>query len=274
MMSPLFNPVTGIEFPPIGFGTSGLSDEECTEAVTAAIEHGYRHIDTAQMYENEAAVGEAIAQSDIERDELIIATKVNPPNLAYDDVIHSTKASLDRLGVSEVDLLYVHWPIDAYDPEDTLDAIDEVSDRGWTRHIGVSNFTVPLLEEAIELLDAPIAAHQVELHPLLPQAELRAYGQEHGHWVVGYCPVLQGGAAEVGELVTVADRRGITPSQVALAWALHLGGVVPIPKARGDHIGENLAATAVELTEEDLELIDSIDHGRRLVDPDSGPWNR
>src|SRR6056297_2542196 len=150
------------EIPQPGFGTSGHEGEACTENVVRALEAGYRHVDTAQMYDNERAVGEALERADVDRADVFLATKVLPENLAHDDVIASTETSLDRLGVDAVDLLYVHWPVAAYEPESTLPAMDEVVERGFTRHVGLSNFTVEYLEEAREILDAPVVAHQVE----------------------------------------------------------------------------------------------------------------
>ena len=265
--------MTDETIPQPGFGTSGHEGESCTENVVRALEAGYRHVDTAQMYDNERAVGEALDRADVDREAVFLATKVHPDNLAHDDVIETTEASLDRLGVDRVDLLYVHWPIGAYEPEETLPAMDEVRDRGWTDHVGLSNFTVEYLETAQEILDSPVLAHQVELHPWLQQDELVAYGREHDITTVAYCPIMQGRADEDDVLTEIAADHGVTAHQVALAWHHGRDGVVAIPKGSGDHVEENLAASDLELTDEEVARIDGIDHEERLVDPDRAVWN-
>ncbi len=261
--------------PAPGLGTSGNDDhDECVRTVRRALETGYRHVDTAQMYDNEAAVGEAIRQADVDREEVFLATKVHPENLAPGDVRATARESLDRLGVEYVDLLYVHWPLQAYDAAATLPAFDDLREEGLARYVGVSNFTPDLLAEALDLLDAPVFAHQVECHPLLQQAELRELAREHDHYLVAYAPLLQGGADEVDALVEIAEKHGVTPHQVSLAWLLSLDHVVPIPKGTGEHVEENWAARDLTLDAGDRERIASIDRQRRLVDPDAAAWNR
>ena len=260
------------EIPSPGLGTSGNDDhEQCAETVETAVEMGYRHVDTAQMYDNEAAVGEGVAAADVDREDVFLATKVHPENLAADDVRATADESLDRLGVDHVDLLYVHWPMHAYDPETTLPAFDDLRDAGTTRHVAVSNFTPELLDEAREILDAPVVANQVELHPLLQQDDLRAYASEHDVTLVAYAPILRGEADDVPELRDVAEKHDATPTQVSLAW-LHAKDVVPIPKATGErHLRENFETP--DLDAEDVAKIDAIDRERRLIDPDEAPWN-
>ncbi|MFB6354773.1 MAG: aldo/keto reductase, partial [Halobacteriales archaeon] len=175
----------------------------------------------------------------------------------------------------QLDLLYVHWPIRTYDPAETLPALDELVDDGLVRHVGLSNFEPDQLDVARDVLDAPVYAHQVELHPLLHQDRLRAYAVEHDHWLVAYAPVARGAVADVPELVEIADAHDATPFQVALAWLLSKERVVPIPKATGEaHIRENYAALELELTADELARIDAIEERRRLVDFDAAPWNR
>ena len=259
--------------PQPGFGTSNHTGTSCTENVLRALEAGYRHIDTAQMYDNEEAVGTALERADVDREDVFLATKVHPSNLAADDVVATTEESLDRLGVERVDLLYVHWPTTAYDPADTLPAMDEVRDRGYTDYVGLSNFTIEYLEEALEILDSPVLAHQIECHPWLPQRELVAYGIEHDITTVAYCPIMQGRADEDTVLTEIAARRDVTPHQVALAWHHQRDGVVAIPKASGDHVEANLAASEIELTDEEVAQIDAIENRERIVDPDRAVWN-
>ena len=257
----------------LGLGTSGLDDpEECRETVVTALEAGYRHVDTAQMYDNEAAVGEGIAAADVDRDDVVVATKVHPENLAPEDVRETAVESLDRLGLDRVDLLYVHWPIRTYDAEATLPVFDELREEGVTDHVGISNFTPELVHEAREILDSPIAAHQVECHPRFQQPELRALAAELDHHLVGYSPLGGGELLDDETLHGVAARNGLSSAVVALAWALERG-VVPIPKSTGQHVTENLSALDVDLPEAELDTIDAMSGGTRLIDPDDAAWN-
>jgi len=263
-----------LDLPEMGLGTSGNTDPEtCRETVVEALETGYRHVDTAQMYDNEGPVGEGIAAADVDREDVVLATKVHPSNLAYEDAVRTAEESLDRLGVDAVDLLYVHWPMNAYDPAETLRAMDELREAGVTRHVGLSNFTPDLLDEAREILDAPVAAHQVECHPLLPQDDLRAYAREHGHPLVAYCPLGQA-KLEHPVLGEVADKHGVSTPLVSLLWCFAQDNVVPIPKATGDHVRENWEARDLELDDEDLDRLDAIEQRRRLIDPENAAWNR
>ncbi|GAB7008235.1 aldo/keto reductase [Halorubrum trueperi] len=265
---------------PLGLGTSGLDDPaECTETVAAALAAGYRHVDTAQMYDNEAAVGEGIDRVcsdpdlDVDRDDVVVATKVHPDNLSPEDVRETARESLERLGLDRIDLLYVHWPIRTYDAEATLPVFDELRENGLADHVGVSNFTPDLLREAREILDAPIAAHQVECHPRFQQSELRGLAAEFDHRLVGYSPLAKGAVLDDEELVEIGERNGVSPALVALAWALDRD-VSPIPKSSGDHVIENLRAAEVDLPESDLAAIDALGPGERLIDPDDAAWNR
>ncbi len=260
--------------PPAGFGTSGHEGDTCVESVIEALELGYRHIDTAQMYDNEREVGQALKRADVDREEVFLATKVHPSNLAADDVIETTEESLERLGVEQVDLLYVHWPVKAYEPESTLPAMDEVRERGYTRHVGVSNFTIPYLEEAMEILESPIVANQVELHPRLQQPELVSFSREHDIETVAYCPIAKGDVSDIETIQSIADAHDVTPVQATLAWHAGREGVSAIPKATGAHIEENLEGFSVELTDEDHEQISALDRGERLIDPDDAAWNQ
>ena len=259
--------------PAIGIGTYGVEPAACARAVETALEAGYRHVDTAEMYENEAAVGRAIDSSAVDREDVFVATKVHSRHLAYGDVIEHARASARRLGVDVIDLLYVHWPIRTYDPEETLAAFDELYDRGEIRHVGVSNFTPELLREAIDVLDAPLFAHQVECHPLLAQPELRRLAREHDHTLVAYSPLAKGAVTDIPELIAIADEHDVTPAQVALAW-LRAKGAVPIPKSTTPaHVRENVAAVELELDAEAIERIDGIDRSERVVDFPRAPWN-
>ncbi|WP_331233056.1 aldo/keto reductase [Natronorarus salvus] len=264
-----------IDLPRLGFGTYKLEDpEECVESVERAIDVGYRHIDTAQGYENEAFVGDAIENAAVPREELFLATKLSTGNLAYEDVLESAEASRKKLGVETIDLLYVHWPLNTYDPDETLSALSELRERGVIEHVGLSNFRIDQLQVARRELDEPIFAHQVECHPLLPQERLREFAAEDGHHLVAYSPIARGELFSVPEINDVAERHDATAAQVALAWAIEKG-IYPIPKARGGHIAENYRALALaeELEPGEIEKIDALEERRRLVDFEEAPWN-
>jgi 2,5-diketo-D-gluconate reductase B len=261
--------------PAPGLGTYENTDHEtCAESVRTALEYGYRHVDTAQLYENEDAVGEGLAAADVPREDVFVATKLDSRNLGSDEVRDHAEACRDRLGIDTIDLLYVHWPIRTYDPEETLPALDELHDAGLVRHVGLSNFTPPLLDEALDVLDAPLFAHQVECHPLRPQETLRRRAREDDHYLVAYSPLAKGAVMDVPELVDIGEKHDATAAQVSLAWLHAKDNVVAIPKsATPAHIRENYDAREIELSDDDIERIDAIDRRERVVDFEEAPWN-
>jgi len=265
-----------MDLPPLGFGTYRLTDPEtCVTAVSTAVGLGYDHVDTAQGYGNESLVAEGLARADRDADEVFVATKLDTGNLAYEDVLTTARESADRLGVETLDLLYVHWPTDTYDPDETLPALDRLVEEGVVEHVGLSNFRPDQLRDAIDRLDAPLAAHQVEMHPLLPQAELHELAVEYGHRLVAYSPIVRGTVADVPEIVSVAEKHDATPAQVSLAWLMAKENVTPIPKAASlSHIRENYGALDVELDDGDVAKIDGIDRRHRVVDFAGAPWNQ
>lgn len=260
--------------PPFGFGTWNLSGTACTRSVVTALETGYRHIDTAHLYGNEVAVGAGIEQAAVPRADVWVATKVDPERLAADDLRESVHGSRDRLGVDHIDCVYVHWPRAAYDPEETLPALAELVDEGVVGGIGLSNFTPTLLDEARDVVgEGPILAHQVECHPLLPQADLCDYARRHDHALVAYSPLARGAVFDVPEIEAIAAARDVSAAQVSLAW-LRAHDVVPIPKSSStDHIVENYRGFTLALTADERDRIDAIQERTRLVDPPSAPWN-
>jgi 2,5-diketo-D-gluconate reductase B len=260
--------------PMLGLGTWKNSDSEtCAESVATALEMGYRHIDTAQAYGNEAAVGAGIERSDVDREEVFLATKVWIDNLSREDVLATTEASLERLGVDRVDLLYVHWPARTYEPRETLGALNELYDDGRIDAIGVSNFEADQVAAAVEVSDAPIASNQVEIHPLFRQPDLRAACEDLGVDLVAYSPLARGDVFEVPELQSIAEAHDASPAQVSLAW-LREAGVTAIPKATSEaHIRDNWDSLSVSLSADDLATIREIEETGRRVDPDFGPWN-
>jgi len=262
--------------PMLGLGTWQNDDaEQCAETVETALELGYRHIDTAQAYGNEDAVGRGLAAADVPREDVFLATKVWLSNLAYDDVLATTRESLSDLGVDSVDLLYVHWPARSYDREETLAAFDELYDEGLIDRVGVSNFEPHHVEAAMDVLDAPVFANQVEMHPFLPQSDLRQHAADHDYELVAYSPLARGEVFGHDVLSAIADDHGVSEAQVSLAW-LREKGVTAIPKATGrDHVADNLASADLSLTAAEVDRIDAIERTDRRIDPEFGPdaWN-
>ncbi len=263
------------EFTRFGMGTYQLEGKQCVESVRTALEAGYRHVDTAQSYGNEEQVAEGIETSDVDIEDVFIATKLSTRNMAFDDVVQTGKESAERLKVDSIDLMYVHWPIRTYDPDETCRGLNELHDRGVIDQVGVSNFRRDQLERANERLTVPVFAHQVECHPLLPQDELREYARADGHWLVAYCPIARNQVADVEPIQQIAKEHDASPAQVSLAWLLSKDRVAVIPKATGEeHIRENIAARDLELSRAEIRRIDELTHEHRIVDFEDAPWNR
>jgi 2,5-diketo-D-gluconate reductase B len=262
--------------PRLGLGTWQNTDpDQCAESVRTALEMGYRHVDTARAYGNEGAVGRGVAAASVPREEVFLATKLWTDDLAHDDAIATAERSLEELGVAYLDLLYVHWPAGSYDPEETMTALAHLRDRGLIEHIGVSNFEPAHLDAARAATDAPIFANQVEMHPFLPQTELRSYTAAADIELVAYSPLDRGAVFEDPTLGEIAKAHGVSEAQVSLAW-LREKGVTSIPKATAEsHVRDNWKSLALELTEEDVAAIDAIDRRQRRVNPGFGPdaWN-
>ena len=258
--------------PVLGLGTWENDDPaQCAESVTTALETGYRHVDTAQIYGNEAAVGEGIAAADVDRDDVFLATKVWIDNLAPEDVAASTRESLRKLDTEYADLLYVHWPAGAYDPAETLPAFAELRDDGLVDRIGVSNFEPEHLDAATDALGEAPFANQVEMHPLLRQTELREYADANGVELVAYSPLARGKILDDPTIADLAETHGVSAAQVSLAW-LREKGVTAIPKATSEaHIADNWASLGLELGDEAIETIDALGRTDRQLNPDFGP---
>ncbi|PSP43767.1 aldehyde oxidoreductase [Halobacteriales archaeon QH_6_64_20] len=266
-----------IEMPRLGLGTHTDDDRaRRRDAVSDALDLGYRHIDTAEVYGNERYVGRGIEDADVDREEIFLATKTVHHDVPerVEAVRDAIEGCLDRLGVTYVDLLYVHWPTGVYEAEPVLETFEECYEEGLIENIGVSNFLPEQLMEAREVLDAPIAAHQFEAHPLLPQEELRADAREHDYWAVAYSPLAKNAVADDGTLVEIANDRGVSAQQVSLAWLLSKENVAVVPRAtsRG-HLADNLAALDLDLTTEERERIEDIGERKRVIDPERAPWN-
>lgn len=257
----------------IGLGTWQITDhEQCARTVRNALEIGYRHLDTAQMYNNERAVGEGLAEASVDRGNLFLATKVNLDNLGYEAVIESTGESLNRLGTDYVDLLYVHWPAGNYRPEETLTAFKRLQEQSKIRFIGLSNYNLDLLSKARDVLNGNIYAHQIEMHPLLQQSHLHQDALEHGMKLVAYSPFRHGTIFDEENLLKIAAKHEATPAQICLAWLLQKREVYPIPKATSrDHLKENFEALNLKLGASELEPIDQMERTDRYVNPPFAP---
>ncbi|WP_435175383.1 aldo/keto reductase [Halorussus sp. AFM4] len=246
----------GWRMPKLGLGTWQNTGERCVETVRTALELGYRHVDTAQQYDNERAVGEGIARADVDREEVFLTTKVWRSNLEYEDVLSSVRGSLDRLDVEYVDLLLVHWPHPRVPVAETLDAMAELRREGSVAHVGVSNFTRSQLDAARRTADVPLIADQVLYHPYRDQSDLRRYCAANDVALTAYSPLARGDVLSDELLGRIGERYGKTAAQVALRWLVQQDGVVAIPKASSpDHLQQNLAVFEFSLTDEEMARI-------------------
>lgn len=246
----------GTQIPKLGLGTMQNEDTACATAVETALELGYRHIDTAQLYGNEAAVGEGIAAADVPREDVFLTTKVWRSNFRHDDVIESVEESLAKLDTGYIDLLLIHWPHKRVPVEETLGAMEELHDRGLIEHVGVSNFTGDQLRQAIAVANVPIVANQVLYHPYYAQSELLSVCRAEDVALTAYSPLARGAVLDDDVLATIGERYDKSPAQVALRWLVQQDGVAAIPKATSrDHLASNLAVFDFELTETEMARV-------------------
>ena len=258
----------GARIPAIGFGTSGIGSD-CGPLVADALRIGYRHIDTAQKYGTERGVGEGIRASGIPRDEIFLTTKVTHEYLAPDDFRRSAEGCLKALGVGYVDLLLVHWPNAAIPLKGTMEALARTKRDGLTRHVGVANFNLKLLDEAMSLCGEPIANLQTEFHPYINPVKILAGCRARGIALTGYCPLGRGQLLDDPVLASIATAKGKSPAQVALRWAVQHDGVAPLPRSsnRG-RIAENLDVFGFELSEAEMARISALKRaGGKIADP-------
>jgi len=261
----------GIDMPRLGFGTFRLTGDDCREAVESALELGYRHIDTAEMYDNEEAVGAAIAASGLGRSDLFVTTKVWHEHLEPLALRRSLDASLEKLKLDAVDLYLIHWPAPDMDMRATLDTLTTLREEGLARAIGVCNFPTDLLKTAIEEIGAPIACNQIEYHVYLDQTPVRRYLADKGIPIVAYAPLAHATVEDDPVIQKIARKHGATPSQIALAWLLDQEDVAAIPKARSRaHQQSNLDALQIALDDDDRGMIAALPKDRRRIDP---PWS-
>ncbi|MER9032729.1 aldo/keto reductase [Mesorhizobium sp. M0674] len=247
----------GAAIPVIGFGTWTLKGELCSELVAHALSLGYRHIDTASLYDNESAVGEGLRFSGVPRDNVFVTTKVWFTDIAPGDLERSAEKSLKRLGLETVDLLLIHWPYPEIPLTGSIKALSAVRDSGMVRHIGVSNFPTGILAEALRLSDAPLVANQVEYHPYLDQTKVYAACRAAGMAMVAYSPLGRGGALlEEAAIGDAAERHGKSPGQIVLRWHVQQEGVAAIPRTeRKERLAENIDVFDFELSGEEMAAI-------------------
>lgn len=250
----------GARIPAIGFGTWTLKGETCSQLVTQALRTGYRHVDTAIMYGNEADVSRGLKESGVSRDEVFLTTKVWYTDIGAGDLERAAEGSLKRLGVDEVDLLLIHWPNQEIPLAESIEALNRAQQRGLTRHIGVSNFTLAMIEEATRLSTAPLVCNQVESHPFLDQRKVHAACRAHGMAMTAYAPIGRGGDVLKAEpVVAAAEAHRKTPAQVVLRWHVQQEGVVCIPRtSRIERLAENIAIFDFELTEAEMTAISDL----------------
>lgn len=264
----------GVSMPRLGFGVYQVPPSETAQVVSAALEAGYRSIDTAKLYGNEREVGEALAASGLPRDEVFVTTKLWNSDHGYDAALAAFDASMERLGLEQLDLYLIHWPTPARDLYvETWRALEKLYTEDRVRAIGVSNFQSAHLLRLIEECDIVPAVNQVELHPALQQVELREFHARHGIVTEAWSPLAQGAVLVDPVIVDIAEKYGKTPAQVVLRWHLDLGNVV-IPKSvTPSRIRENLDVFDFALTDEDIVEIAKLDAGTR-IGPDPDAFNR
>ncbi|MEU3180697.1 aldo/keto reductase [Streptomyces albidoflavus] len=264
----------GVQMPQLGFGVWQVPDDEAFTAVGAALDAGYRSIDTAAAYGNEEGTGKAIARSGIPREELFVTTKLWNSDHGYDAALRAFDSSLEKLGLDHVDLYLIHWPLPAKDTAvDTYKALEKIHSEGRARAIGVSNFLPEHLERLIDATSIIPAVNQIELHPHLQQRAAREYHDEQGITTEAWSPLGQGkGLLEVPAIVAIAQKHHVTPAQVVLRWHVQLGNVA-IPKSvTPSRIVENIDIFSFELDDEDMAAIRALNEDRRLG-PDPAELN-
>jgi diketogulonate reductase-like aldo/keto reductase len=251
-----------VTVPSVGFGTYKLTGNACLKAVDEALQIGYRHIDTAQFYNNEDEVGLAIKNSGISRGNIFITIKVFPTD--FNRIIKATEESLRKLKMDYVDLLLLHWPSDDETNKIAIDGLNDALNKGYAKNIGVSNFNIEKLSMALE--HAPVVCNQVEYHPYISQEKLLAYMKAHGLFLTAYSPLAKGRVIHEGILLEMAAKHNKTVSQVVLRWLLQQGDISVIPKASSvERIKENLNVFDFSLPDKDMEMISGLRDGHRIT---------
>ncbi|EPT6911841.1 2,5-didehydrogluconate reductase DkgB [Cronobacter sakazakii] len=257
--------------PAFGLGTFRLKDDVVIASIKDALYLGYRAIDTAQTYDNEAAVGQATKESGVARDELYITTKIWTENLSKDRLIVSLKESLQKLRTDYVDLTLIHWPSPggAVSVKESLEALLEAKAQGLTREIGISNFTIALMQQAIDAVGINnIATNQIELSPYLQNRKVVEWAQAQGIHITSYMTLAYGKALKDETIIRIAQKHNATPAQVILSWAMALGYSVIPSSTKRENLQSNLGALSLTLDADDMSAIAALDRNDRLVSPD------
>lgn len=266
---------SGIKIPKLGFGTWMLEGAACVDATLFALKTGYRHIDTAQIYGNEAEVGEAIAESGVARQDIFLTTKIWRDNVSAGKLEESLDESLKKLRTDYVDLLLIHWPVEEVPLSDTIPALKSVQEKGKTKLIGVSNFTVAQMAACVDGLGADLTTNQVEYHPYLSQEAVLDYARAHEMFLTAYSPLGRMKLADA-TIREIAQKHGKTESQIILRWHIQQPDVVAIPKsATSSHIESNFEIFDFVLTDAEMERITALTkQNKRLINPDFAPkWD-
>lgn len=267
--------MTDLNMPLLGLGTWPLRSDQGQEVVEMALELGYRHIDTAQMYENEADVGRGIASSNVARDSLYVVTKVAQDRISDGTYLDSARRSQDNLGLTP-DLFLIHWPPRGIETEAVIDAMQEIHAQGLTRSIGVSNFNVPMLERAVAHASIPIVTNQVEYHAVMDQSRLKATADRLGVGLTAYCPIARGLVLKDPTIERIAAETGHSPAQVALRWALQNGVAAICMSTRRENLAANFEVLNMELSEAHMTQITALNaqKNRTVLMPDWAPdWD-
>jgi 2,5-diketo-D-gluconate reductase A len=261
----------GVSIPQLGFGVFLIEPDDTKDATLAALEIGYRHIDTAEMYGNEAQVGEAVRASGIDRDDIFVTSKLNNSFHDYDDALNAFDQTLKALAFDYLDLFLVHWPLPGVgDFVETWKAMEEIYRSGRCRAIGVSNFQKHHLQRLFDETEIVPAVNQIEVHPYLIQDELRAFGTEHGIPTEAWSPLGRGAVLEEPTLVDIAKRHERTPAQVTLRWALQRGDIVFPKSVNRRRMEENFDLFGFELSQDEIDRISALNRDERIgPDPDS-----
>jgi 2,5-diketo-D-gluconate reductase A len=260
----------GVEIPQLGFGVFQVKPDEAVAAVTAALEVGYRHLDTAQMYRNEKEVGEAIRRSGVPREEVFVTSKLNNNRQERDDILRSFDQSLADLGLEQLDLFLIHWPLPGVsDYVKRWNVMEEIYAGGRVRAIGVSNFNPHHLRNVLGASEITPAVNQIEVHPYLTQDEVRAFDADHEIATEAWAPIAKGAVTKDPVIGRIAEQVGRTPAQVTLRWHVQRGDIVFPKSVTRSRIEENFAIFDFELDEQQMATISGLDRGERTgPDPD------
>jgi len=262
--------------PAVGLGTMTLKDAACVEIVAAALDLGYRHLDTAQMYGNEREIGEGLRASGVSRDEVFLTTKVWWNRFAAGDFERSVDESLERLGLPAVDLLLLHWPNPQVPLAETMAALCKVKRAGLTRHVGVANFTIPLLDEAVRLASEPLVTNQIEVHPFIDQSKVIAGCRAHSMAVTAYCPIARGRVPDSEVLDRIGKAHGRSAAQVSLRYLVQQGVIVIPRTSKKERLAENLAIFDFILSDAEMAEIATLKRpdGRIVSPPHAPKWDQ